>query len=405
MNEDERQIRCRYILALPYMSEQDRRIFAATEARAFGYGGIEAVARATGIAHSTIGRGLKDLDSGSLPTGSIRRKGGGPRFLTEQDPELLSSLQRIIEPETMGDPMRPLLWVSKSWAKIAEALTGMGHKISPNSVGPLLEQLGYRRQLNRKTDEGSDHPDRSAQFEYINSQARQFIKDSQPVISVDTKKKENLGNFKNPGTDYRPDGHPDEVRVHDFVDKEKGKVVPYGIYDLATNTGYVSVGIDHDTAEFAVNSIRSWWYAMGRDRYPDAKRIMITADGGGSNGSRVRLWKQELQKLADEIGIPIVVSHYPPGCSKWNKIEHRLFCHITQNWRGKPLISRIAVIELLAAITTKTGLTVRSQLDERTYQAGIKITEDEMKQINITRNSFCPDWNYTISPNVTKQSS
>jgi hypothetical protein len=252
--------------------------------------------------------------------------------------------------------------------------------------------------LNRKTDEGSDHPDRNAQFEFINSRAKQLIEDDQPVISVDTKKKENVGNFKNAGSDYRPDGHPDEVRVHDFVDKDKGKAVPFGVYDIGTNTAYVSVGIDHDTAEFAVNSIRAWWYSMGQARYPNAKHLMITADGGGSNGSRVRLWKREIQKLAEELGIPIVVSHYPPGCSKWNKIEHRLFCHITQNWRGKPLVSRVAVVELIAATTTKTGLIVRSQLDERSYQPGLTITDDEMRSINITRASFCPDWNYTISP-------
>jgi hypothetical protein len=402
MNNDEDEIRRRYLSLRNSMSERDRRLFAATEARVFGYGGIEVVAKATGIARSTIGRGLRDLDSTEVSAGSVRRKGGGRRLLTEDDPQLLSSLLRIVKPATMGDPTRPLMWVSKSQVKIANALKAMGHTISSNSVGPLLEQLGYRRQKNRKTDEGNDHPDRDAQFEHINSQAEQFMGECQPVISVDTKKKENIGNFKNDGSDYRPDGHPDEVRVHDFVDKEKGKAVPFGVYDIGTNTAYVSVGIDHDTAEFAVNSIRAWWYSMGRDRYPNAKSLMITADGGGSNGSRVRLWKCELQNLSDELGIPIVVSHYPPGCSKWNKIEHRLFCHITQNWRGKPLISRVAVVELIAATTTKTGLIVRSQLDDRSYPAGITVSDEEMNGLNITRAAFCPNWNYTIAPRLGK---
>jgi hypothetical protein len=402
MDNDEDEIRRRYLLLRPHMSERDRRLFAASEARAFGFGGIEAVARATGIARSTIGRGLKELDTGTLPDGVVRRKGGGRRFLTEHDPQLLPDLRRIVEPNTMGDPMRPLLWVSKSWVKIADALKALGHKISPNSVGPLLEQIGYRRQFNRKTEEGGSHPDRNAQFEYINRQAQEFIEQGQPAISVDTKKKEIIGNFKNAGSDYGPAGHPEMVRVHDFMDKDNGKAVPYGVYDLATNTAYVSVGIDHDTAEFAVNSVHAWWFSMGQTRYPDAKRLMITADGGGSNGSRVRLWKRELQKLADELQIEIVVSHYPPGCSKWNKIEHRLFCHITQNWRGKPLVSRVAIVELIAATTTKTGLVVKSQLDERTYQPGINVTDEEMNQINIIRATFRPEWNYTIAPRNNK---
>jgi hypothetical protein len=398
INDDEDEIRRRYLLIRDRSSERARRLFAASEARVFGFGGIEAVARATGIARSTIGRALKELDSQVLPEGAVRRKGGGRHLLAQSDPELLSSLQRIVEPATMGDPMRSLLWVSKSRAKIANALTAMGHSISPNSVGPLLEQIGYRRQVNRKTEEGSHNPDRNAQFEHINDQAQQFMKAEQPVISVDTKKKENIGNFKNAGSDYRPEGRPDMVRVHDFVDKELGKVAPYGVYDLANNTAYVAVGIDHDTAEFAVNSIRSWWRTMGQARYPHAKKLMITADGGGSNGSRVRLWKRELQKLADELGIELAVCHYPPGCSKWNKIEHRLFCQITENWRGKPLISRIAVVDLIASTTTKTGLIVRSQLDERKYQTGTTVTNDEMKAINIRGNNFRPEWNYTIAP-------
>jgi len=298
----------------------------------------------------------------------------------------------------MGDPMRPLQWVSKSHAKLAAALCAMGHKVSARSIPKLLEQLGYRRLVNRKTREGSHHPDRDAQFEHINSQVMACQAAGQPVISVDTKKKELIGEFKNSGSDYRPEGNPIEVNVHDFMDKELGKAIPYGIYDIGANSGYVSVGIDHDTAQFAVNSIRQWFEKMGLDRYPDTDRVMITADGGGSNGSRVRLWKVELQKLADETGLTFQVCHYPPGTSKWNKIEHRMFCHITQNCRGKPLTSRAVVVDLIGNATTKTGLTIQCELDTRTYPDGIKVSDDEMAALNITRHEFHPEWNYTIAP-------
>ena len=296
--------------------------------------------------------------------------------------------------------MRPLLWVSKSFAKLTEALRSRGHDVSEGPIPSLVQRLGYGRQFNRKTLDGGNHPDRDAQFEHINATALAFQADGQPVISVDTKKKELVGEFKNPGSDYRPIGKPDAVNVHDFVDKDLGKAVPYGIYDLAGNAGWVSVGIDHDTSEFAVNAIRRWFAVMGRDRYPGAKRLLITADGGGSNGSRVRLWKKKLQELADELGIVITVCHYPPGTSKWNKIEHRMFCHISQNWRGKPLTSRMAVVELIAATTTKTGLTVRCELDENLYAKGVKVSDDEMDGLNITRDAFHPEWNYTISPRL-----
>ena len=298
----------------------------------------------------------------------------------------------------MGDPMRPLMWVSKSHAKLAAALREMGHKIADSSLPKLLGLLEYRRQVNRKTLEGSHNPDRNAQFEHINATAAATQAAGQPVISIDTKKKELIGTFKNGGSDYRPEGCPDEVNVHDFIDKKLGKAIPYGVYDIADNTGCVSVGISNDTAQFAVNSIRCWLDTMGRERYPDMNQLMITADGGGSNGSRVRLFKIELQKLAQETGLTIRVCHYPPGTSKWNKIEHRLFCHITQTWRGKPLVSRETVVELIASTTTKTGLVVRCELDTRDYPKGIKVSDNEMGTLNIEGDAFHPEWNYTISP-------
>jgi hypothetical protein len=382
------------------LNERGRRLFAAAEARTAGHGGITAAARATGVARSTIGRGLKDLDDPGSLTGGIRRPGSGRRALTITDVTLLDDLRGLVEPATMGDPMRPLLWVSKSHAKLADELRFMGHQIGKSSIPKLLGQLNYRRQVNRKTLEGSRNLDRDAQFEHINARVIAAQTAGQPVISIDTKKKELIGPYKNVGSDYRPQGNPDLVRVHDFVDPELGKVVPYGVYDIAANVGCVSVGIDNDTAQFAVNSIRRWLDVMGRQRYPDATRLIITADGGGSNGSRVRLFKIELQKLADETGLTLEVCHFPPGTSKWNKIEHRLFCHITQTWRGKPLTSRLAVVELIAATTTKTGLLVRCELDTRTYPKGIKVTNAEMDTLNVSGDPFHPEWNYTITPRL-----
>ena len=391
-------IRSRFEAMRPRLDERGRRLFCAAEARSVGYGGVSVVARATGIARSTINRGLKDLKSLEPAPSKLRRPGGGRPALTQIDPTLLEDLRGLLESTTLGDPMRPLLWVSKSHAKLALALRGMGHRVSASRIPQLLGRLGYRRQVNRKSLEGGPQLDRNAQFEHINAQVEAFQAAGQPVISVDTKKKEMIGPYKNGGSDYRPKGCPDEVKVHDFVDKELGKVAPYGVYDIGENVGWVSVGIDHDTSEFAVNSIRRWRELMGRERYPESDRLMITADGGGSNGSRVRLWKVELQKFVDETGLTVKVCHYPPGTSKWNKIEHRLFCHITQNWRGRPLTSRSAVVELIAATTTKKGLTVRCELDANAYEKGIKVSDAEMAALNIEGDAFHPEWNYTLRP-------
>jgi len=399
---DRQAIRQRWEADGSKRDERGRRLFAASEVRACGWGGLAAVSDITGLARSTIERGLKDLDAPALAAGRVRREGGGPRPLTARDATLLPDLQRIVEPVTLGDPMRPLRWVSKSLDKLAAALGEMGHQISPNSVRKRLDELGYSRQSNRKADEGSSHPDRNAQFEHINAEVIATQAAGQPVISVDTKKKELVGNYKNGGSDYRPKGEPERVKVHDFPDKALGKAVPYGVYDPTANSAWVSVGITHDTAEFAVASIRTWLERMGRKRYPEMRGLMITADCGGSNGARVRLWKVELQKLADETGLPIKVCHYPPGTSKWNRIEHRLFCHITQNWRAKPLVSRAAVVELIAATTTKTGLKVECALDERAYEKGIKITEAEMEALDIRGETFHPEWNYTVHPRPQK---
>jgi len=386
------------------LDERGRRLFAAGEVRSAGWGGLAVVSKITGLARSTINRGEDDLAAEALPKGRVRRAGGGRRALCEKDREIVPALARLVEPATLGDPMRPLIWVSKSMEKLAATLTQMGHPISADTVRKELVKLGFSRQANRKADEGSKHPDRNAQFEHINAavvaaQARQ-----QPVISVDTKKKELIGNYRNGGTDYRPTGDPRRVNVHDFEDKTLGKVVPYGVYDVTANAGFVSVGITSDTAEFAVQSIRCWLERMGRQRYPHARELTITADGGGSNGARVRLWKVELQRLADETGLVIRVHHYPPGTSKWNKIEHRLFCHITQNWRGRPLTDRVAVVELIGATTTKAGLKVESALDTRCYQKGIKVSNAEMKRLDITGDQFHPEWNYTIRPRAPLQS-
>ncbi len=399
---DEDGIRTRYLAIKDQLDERGRRLFVAAEKAAAGYGGTAAVFRATGVARSTIIRGAKDLAAASPALSRVRRAGAGRPLLSKADPAVLDDLRRLVEPATLGDPMRPLLWVSKSREKLAAALQALDHRVSANTVGKMLVELGYSRQVNRKAREGSRHPDRDGQFQHINRQVLSAQAAGQPVISVDTKKKELIGDFKNGGSDYRAAGCPDQVRVHDFIDKHLGKVAPYGIYDMAANTGWVSVGIDHDTAEFAVQSIRRWHEVVGGVRYPRAERLLITADGGGSNGSRVRLWKLELQALADETGLTLQVCHYPPGTSKWNKIEHRLFCHITQNWRGKPLTSRLAVVELIAATTTKTGLTVRCELDENSYAKAIRVTDQDMATLNVETDPWHPEWNYTIKPR-TKQ--
>src|SRR5271157_3934012 len=379
---DENAIRQRWEAVGSKLDERGRRLFAAGEVRSAGWGGVAAVSKITGLARSTINRGRDDLDAAALPRGLVR------------------ALERLVEPATLGDPMRPLIWVSKSMEKLAATLTEMGHPISADTVRKELGKLGFSRQSNRKADEGAKHPDRNAQFEYINAKVVAAQAQQQPVISVDTKKKELIGNFKNGGTDHRPKGKPRRVNAHDFEDKKLGKVVPYGVYDVTANAGFVSVGITSDTAEFAVQSIRCWRERMGRQRYPHARELTITADCGGSNGARVRLWKVELQKLADETGLVIHVHHYPPGTSKWNKIEHRLFCHITQNWRGRPLTTRLAVIELIGATTTKTGLNVDSALDTRTYCKGIRVSKAEMQSLDIAGDQFHPEWNYTIRPRL-----
>ena len=395
---DEDGIRYRWETVGRKLDERGRRMFAAAEASTAGWGGLAAVARITGLARSTINRGQNDLDAMPLAARQVRRAGGGRKAVSEVDPGLIPELKRLVEPVTLGDPERPLLWVSKSMDKLADALTAMGHPISADTVAKELVKLGYSRQHNRKADEGSRHPDRNAQFEHINAHVLAAQAQGQPVISVDTKKKELVGNYKNAGSDYRPKGGPIRVKVHDFEDKELGKVVPYGVYDVTANTGFVSLGITADTAQFAVQSIRCWLERMGRERYPHARELTITADCGGSNGARVRLWKVELQKLADETGLTLHIHHYPPGTSKWNKIEHRLFCHITQNWRGRPLESRLAVVELIGATKTKTGLKVECVLDTRTYEKGVKVSNAEMHSLDIVGHAFHPEWNYTFRP-------
>ena len=379
-------------------------MFAAAEARAAGYGGIAAVSRATGLAASTIGRGLKELAAAGLEGDRIRRHGGGRKALLVSDTKLLDDLLTLVAPSERGDPMSPLRWTCKSLRRLAAELRALGHRISHTVVGELLKQQKFSLQGNRKTREGDSHPDRDAQFAYINESVTRMLAGRQPVISVDTKKKELVGNFKNGGREWRPRGDPEEVRVHDFLIKELGRAVPYGVYDLAANEGWVSVGIDHDTAAFAVQTIRSWWHNVGHPQYPGASCLTITADGGGSNGSRVRLWKYQLQKLADELGIEINVHHLPPGTSKWNKIEHRLFSFISMNWRAKPLVSYRVIVDLISATTTDTGLKVRCELDKKSYPKGIVVSDQEMAKIKILRADFHGEWNYTIRPrNETDQ--
>ena len=392
-------IRDRYAALLPHLDERGRRSFAASEARSAGYGGIAAVARATGIAASTIGRGLKELVDGSdVPTDRVRRSGGGRQPLTAINPTLWDDLMALVSPGERGDPMSPLRWTAKSLRRLAAELRERGHRISHTVVGELLKRAGFSLQANRKTREGAYHPDRDAQFTHINTYVSRAMATNQPAISVDTKKKELVGDFKNAGREWRPQGEPEMVRVHDFLIKELGRAVPYGVYDFAANAGWVSVGIDHDTATFAVQTIRTWWREVGSHRYPAARCLTITADGGGSNGARVRLWKWELQRLADELGIAIAVHHLPPGTSKWNKIEHRLFSFISMNWRAKPLISYQVIVDLIGSTTTETGLTVRCELDTKAYPKGIAVSDRDMATINILCDQFHGDWNYTIRP-------
>ena len=392
----------RFKMLAGILDERMRRLVAAAEAQAIGYGGASLVARVTGVSRRALRVGAQELKTLPPSKGTarrrIRRQGGGRKTAVSKDPTLLRDLEKLVEPVTRGDPESPLRWTCKSVRKLAEELRKGGHEVSHRVVAEQLTALGYSLQANRKTLEGASHPDRNAQFEHINTTVHAQLTAQQPVISVDTKKKELVGNFKNGGRERRPKGEPEPVRVHDFVLPERGRATPYGVYDLAQNAGWVSVGVDHDTASFAVATIRQWWHSMGRAAYPKARRLLITADGGGSNGSRVRLWKLELQHLADELGFPIAVCHLPPGTSKWNKIEHRLFSFISQNWRGKPLVSHEVIVNLIAATTTKKGLTIRCALDQNQYPAGRKVSDQELKAINITRDDFHGEWNYTISP-------
>jgi transposase len=386
------------------LTERALRLWAAAEARSLGHGGIKEVADVTGLSRRTIGRGIKELvQSGESATATLaphasRRPGAGRKKLVVKTPELLSDLTALVDPATRGHPESPLLWTAKSTVKLAEELQRKGHRISERTVASLLKENGYSLQAMRKTKEGGRHEDRNAQFEHIARLARKFRSRGQPVISVDAKKKELVGTFANKGQEWQPKGHPEQANVYDFVDEELGKVTPYGVYDLHHNMGWVSVGIDHDTAEFAVETVRRWWKEMGKPLYPDAARLMITADGGGSNGSRVRLWKVALQKFAQESGLEIHVCHFPPGTSKWNKIEHRMFSYVSLNWRGRALATRQIIVSLIGQTTTKTGLLIRAALDEGKYPTGKKVTNEEMATLNLKRHTFRPNWNYSLAP-------
>src|SRR6201984_3261407 len=397
----ERAARKRYREMAPVLDEQGRRRFAAMEAQALGHGGVSLMSKITGRARRTIYRGISDLrDKWSAGPGRVRRAGAGRKKKISKDPTLLADLKSLVEPVTRGEPTAMLLYTSRSVRKLTKELNGLGHDVSHTAVCKLLKDMDYRLQANKKTLEGSNHIDRDAQFEYINKRARSFIRAGHRVISVDTKKKELVGNFRNNGREWRPKSNPEAVEVHDFIDPELKRAVPYGVYDINNNVGWVSVGTDHDTACFAVNAIRRWWKMMGKRRHPQARRLMITADGGGTNGYGVRLWKTELQRLANDLRLPITVCHMPPGTSKWNKIEHRLFSFITINWRGKPLRSFRTIVQLIAATTTEAGLTVRAELDENKYPKGIKVSDVPLATENMFPHDFHGEWNYTIAPNT-----
>ena len=394
-------------MMLPLLNEKQRRIYLASEAIAMGRGGITEVSRVSGISRSVITAGIKDIRECNADVLSIeapiRRKGAGRKPITETQPGIKTALEKLVSDSTFGDPMSPLLWTTKSLRNLADELVSEGFQIGYRKVGYLLEEMGYSLQKNQKMNQvGEEHPDRNAQFNHINKKVKTFGAEEYPVISIDCKKKELVGNFQNVGQEYAPKKHPVKVSDHDFPLPELGKATPYGIYDISANEGYVSVGISADTAQFAVASIRNWWYSMGIERYPNAPKLLITADGGGSNGSRNRLWKKELQNLANETGLEISVCHFPPGTSKWNKIEHRMFSQISKNWRGRPLESLMVIVNLIAATTTKNGLTIQCQLDLNQYPRGIKISDDELASINIVGNDFHPNWNYTISPQLTE---
>ena len=401
-----RVIQEKFAAIQPLLNERTRRRWAAVEARALGRGGIARVAEATGLSRATISAGLQELAAGPEDddaAGRLRGPGAGRKALTEHDAGLVAALERLVDPATRGDPTGPLRWTCSSAARLSRELQEAGHRVSERSVNRLLHALGYSLQANRKTLEGKQHPDRDAQFNHINRRVRAFQRRRQPVVSVDTKKKELVGPFKNAGREWRPRGHPEPVRVHDFPDKALGKAIPYGVYDLTHDAGWVSVGVDHDTASFAVETLRRWWRRMGCVSYPVARRLLITADGGGSNGSRNRLWKWELQQFADEMGLRVSVCHFPPGTSKWNKIEHRMFCHITENWRSRPLVSREVVVNLIGHTTTRSGLAIRSELDENSYPTGQPVTAEQMESLSLKRDKFHGDWNYSLTPRETTE--
>ncbi len=396
------RIRRKFESLSPTMDERLRRYWSASEAMELGWGGVSAVADATGMSRTTIAVGIRELraqqTSDIPPSARIRRPGGGRKHLVDIDLGLWAALDALVDPMTRGDPESPLRWTCKSVRRLAAELAEQNHPVSPGTVAAVLREGGYSLQANRKTREGANHPDRNAQFEYISGQVQRVQRRGQPVVSVDTKKKELVGDFKNAGQEWQPQGEPEEVRMHDFADPDLGKAIPYGVYDLANNQGWVSVGITHDTAQFAAQTIRRWWENMGAKRFPRARELMITADGGGSNSSRSRLWKVALQELADQIGLTLQVCHFPPGTSKWNKIEHRLFSFITKNWRGKPLISHQTIVNLIASTTTKTGLLVRAALDTTYYETKRKVSNQDLAQVNLTRAEFHGDWNYSIAP-------
>ena len=397
------RVKQRYQALAPFLDEKQRRLLAGAEALAVGTGGIERVAAWIGISPATVRRGMRELkDPQSIEPQRVRRRGGGRRSTSQTDPTLLSDLEALVAPSTRGDPQSPLRWTCKSTRNLAAELNEGGHQVSHALVAELLHELGYSLQANRKTLEGADHPDRDAQFQHINQLVREHQEQGQPVVSVDTKKKELVGRYKNAGQEWQPEGQPEKVNGHDFADPKLGKVAPYGVYDLTRNNAWVSVGTDHDTATFAVATLRNWWQTMGRTAYPDASRLLITADGGGSNGARNRRWKVELQQLADEIGLEISVCHFPPGTSKWNFIEHRLFNHITQNWRGRPLTSHEVIVNLIANTTTSAGLTVNAALDKGTYPTGTRVLDDELATVNLRRDAFHGDWNYSVLPHKQK---
>ena len=386
-------------MLLPHLNERQQRLLAAADAQWLGRGGICWVAAASGLSRTTVHRGLRELQGELVASERVRQAGGGRKQIQQQQPAVLAELQRLVDPATRGDPMSPLRWTSKSTSQLAAELCRQGHPISARTVARLLEKvLGYSLQSNRKTKEGGSHPDRDAQFEYIAEQTQAFQQRGQPVISVDAKKKEPVGEFQNGGREWQPRGSPEQVQVYDFHDKEKGKGIPYGVYEVGPNRGWVSVGIDHDTAEFATATIGRWWQLMGSKTYPEARELLILADGGGSHSSRARLWKVALQRVANQIGLRLWICHFPPGTSKWNKIEHRMFCHITANWRGKPLVSHEVIVNLIGNTTTKTGLTVQAGLDTNTYPTGIHVSDEELAQVCLEKDEFHGEWNYRISP-------